>query len=154
MNIITRKAEISDLKLIQDLNYQLFSHDQGFESDLNMDWPYREGESYFRDKINGSHGVCFVAEIENQIVGYLAGGIRLGEDWLKPKRAEIENMFTKEEFRRCGVGKTLITSFIKWSKAQGVQRVVANAFYGNNEGIEFYKKVGFASYDISLELKT
>lgn len=148
-----RKAREGDLKAVQDLNYQLFVHDSQFEPELNMDWPYREGEEYFKRRIQGEDGVCLVAEMGDQIAGYLAGGIRGGEDWLKVLRSEIENMFVLKEFRKAGVGRILVEEFKQWSQEKGAKRVVVNAFWGNIGSIEFYKKIGFESYDISLELK-
>lgn len=157
-----RKATLEDLKTIQDLNYQLFVYDSEFEPELNMEWPYHEGEEYFKDKIAGD-GVCLVAEVEEKIVGYLAGGIREGEGWLKLQRSEIENMFVLQEFRGMGIGAKLVQTFKDWSKEQGVKRVVVNAFFGNKLAVEFYssftvansayKKNGFEDYDISLQLK-
>ena len=151
-DIAIRKATVQDLKIIQDLNYQLFVHDSEFESELNMNWPYREGENYFKEKITEDTGVCFVVEVEGKVVGYLAGGIR-GEDWLKPKRSEIDNMFVAKGFRGRGIGKALVKEFMKWSKEQRVKRVVVNAFWGNEDSIKFYKKVGFKNYDQSLQLE-
>lgn len=46
-----RRAGLTDLRVVQDLNYQLFVHDSEFESELNMDWPYQEGEEYFKRRI-------------------------------------------------------------------------------------------------------
>lgn len=151
-NIVIRKATLEDLKIIQDLNYQLFIHDSEFEPELNMDWPYGEGEYYFKVRITEDTGACFVVEVEERVVGYLAGGIRKGEEWLKPKRSEIDNMFVAEGFRGRGIGKTLAEEFVKWSKEQGVKKVIVNAFWGNEDSIKFYKKVGFNSYDISLQI--
>jgi len=43
---------------------------------LNMNWSFEKvGEAYFRNKITEKTGVCFVAVINNEIIGYMAGGM-------------------------------------------------------------------------------
>ena len=73
-DIVVRLAREDELKVVQDLNHALFIHDNAHFGDLNLNWPYqKEGEIYFTNKINGSDGVCFVAEVAGKVVGYLAG---------------------------------------------------------------------------------
>jgi len=53
MDVIIRKAKEEELKLIQELNHQLFLHDQEYDSLLDMKWPFgKVGEDYFRGRIN------------------------------------------------------------------------------------------------------
>jgi len=53
MKIIIRKSKEKDLKIIQELNHQLFIHDKGFDSSLDMKWPFKKaGKEYFKNKIN------------------------------------------------------------------------------------------------------
>lgn len=150
--MIIRKAVLKDLEFIKKLNHQQFVYELEFEKDLNLKWSYQEGDLYFRDKISGQDGVCFVAELDGKIIGCLAGGIREGESWLNLVRSEVENIFVDEEFRRKGVGRKLIQAFIEWSKDQKVNRVVINSFWKSSEAIKFYKKMGLVPYDMSLEL--
>ena len=62
MDIVIRKAHKDELGTIQDLNYKLFLWDYERDPTLNINWPYEKaGEEYFKDKISGEKGVCFVA---------------------------------------------------------------------------------------------
>ena len=71
MNDITvRLAKPEDFKQVQELNHQLFLSDSRHFDDLNTNWPYEEGESYFRKRIAGEGGVCFVAERDGVVAGY------------------------------------------------------------------------------------
>lgn len=53
--IAIRLAKSEDLKHVQDLNHQLFLSDVQHFDDLNTNWPYEEGEKYFRDRIAGKN---------------------------------------------------------------------------------------------------
>lgn len=76
MNVLIRRAELNDLKNIQDLNHKLFLWDLDRDPALNTSWPYEEaGEYYFRKRISREVGVCFVADYQGRILGYVAGRI-------------------------------------------------------------------------------
>ena len=66
-----RKAEITDLKDIQNLNKMLFELEfENFDSTLDINWCISgEGTKYYEDSINNS--ITLVAVYENNIVGYL-----------------------------------------------------------------------------------
>ncbi|MBQ8431021.1 MAG: hypothetical protein IJX26_03680, partial [Clostridia bacterium] len=71
--MIIRKATIEDLSRIQELNNELFELEiANYDKYLIKDWPLsNEGKAYFENAIRESFVV--VAEIENQVVGYLLG---------------------------------------------------------------------------------
>lgn len=154
--IIIRKAREDELKVVQELNHQLFLHDEKYDPLLDMNWSFgKEGEDYFKKRIAGKNGVCFVAEIDGNIVGYLAGGM------IKPysyrtikKQSELENTLVKEEFRGRGIGEKLFKEFIKWSQEQGAERIKVSASAENQRAIKFYERAGFTLYATELEYET
>lgn len=153
MHVQIRLAKVDELKTIQDLNYQLFEHDQIYDPLLNMKWPYEaEGTHYFNDRISGKEGVCLVAEVDGKVVGYLAGAM------VKPysyrtvqKQSELENTLVLEEFRGHRVGEQLFRAFVDWSRKQGAERVKVDAAAENSGAIRFYHRIGFEDYGRELE---
>ncbi len=153
MSVIIRKAKAEELKIIQELNHQLFLHDKEYDAFLNMNWSFEKaGEDYFRDKISAEKGVCFVALTNGELVGYLAGGM------IKPyqyrtikKMSELENTLVKENFRGQGIGKKLFQAFVDWSKSQGAEKIKVSASADNMRAIKFYEKAGFIPYATELE---
>lgn len=152
-NLLIRKAQESELKTIQDLNYELFVHDHPYDSTLHMNWPYEElGEKYFRDRISGKEGICIVAEVHDEVVGYLAGAMIKPYSYREIKKeSELENTLVIEKFRGHGVGEDLFKEFVKWSKEQGAERIKVSASAENSGAIKFYKRVGFIPYAAELE---
>lgn len=153
MYSLVRIAKIDELKIIQDLNYELFVHDQIYDPLLNMKWPYEaEGLKYFTNIIQDDNSVCLVAEIDGKVTGYLAGRIINPYAYrIIAKQSELENMLVKEGFRGEGLGSLLVEQFIKWSRGRGVERIKVSAAAGNANAIRLYKRVGFSEYAAELE---
>lgn len=151
--VTVRRARQEDLEAVQDLNYQLFEHDYEYDPLLKMSWPYDdEGAAYFTKRVSGDEGVCFVAELEGEIVGYLCGGM------MKPysyraieKEAELENMLVTEEHRGQRIGEKLFEQLVTWAKGQGAEKILVSAAAQNVDAIRFYRRVGFGDYATELE---
>ena len=140
--MVIRKAELKDLQRIQELNNELFELElANFDKYLIKDWPLSdEGREYFKNAIKESFVV--VAEIENQVVGYL-----LGEESDIPyynfKIAELCNMCIDSNYRKQGVGNALYKEFERFYNEQGISHFIVTASFKNESAKAFYKKMGF-----------
>lgn len=153
MNIDIRRANLDDLKSVQDLNNELFEFEkENFDDDLKLGWPYEEvGELYFkRAIINGS---VYVAVIDNNIVGYLAGTIDRKCSYVISKTAELDNMCINHKYRRLGIGKMLISKFKEECIKNNVKKIVVTASSKNKNAIDFYKLNGFEDYNTTFKMK-
>lgn len=151
--LIIRKAKIEELKIIQKLNHQLFLLEEKFDPFLNMNWPFEKaGENFFKNRISGEKGVCFIAEFAGDIVGYLAGGLSDTYPYRTVKKiVELENTLIKDEFRGQGIGEKLFKKFVDWSRSMGAERIKVKASANNSRAIKFYERIGFAPYTSELE---
>jgi ribosomal protein S18 acetylase RimI-like enzyme len=150
MNI--RKAHQEDLPKVQELSAELFAFEQQRDPDLKMDWPHKEGAAYFAERIEGKDGVCFVAEENEVIVGYLTGAVEEPPlEWRPILRAEAENMLIKEAFRGQGIGSSLMAEFIAWAKERGAKRIFTSVYADNESSLRFHQHLGFKSYAVELE---
>jgi GNAT superfamily N-acetyltransferase len=93
-----------------------------------------------------------VAEIDNNVVGYLAGSTHKDEtySYYEGITAELDNMFIMEDYRKFGIGSKLVNSFLNWCKSQKAKRVMVTASVGNLNTINFYKKNGFTEINVTL----
>ena len=149
-DVLIRKAKIDDLIIIQELNNGLFELEkENYDSTLTRNWPLtEEGKEYFTDLINNSYVI--VAELDNNIVGYLAGSINEKGSYEEVQYGEINNMFIKDKCRGLGIGKSLINNFKNYCKSNGINNLKVTASYKNKNAIEFYKKSGFEEFDLTL----
>ena len=83
---------------------------------------------------------CFVAEVENEIIGMALYYYRYST-W-KGKTIHLEDLIVKESKRGTGAGFALYKEIIKQGKAENVRRIEWNVLDWNTPAIDFYEKSG------------
>jgi ribosomal protein S18 acetylase RimI-like enzyme len=154
MDAIIRKATLNDLKDIQKLNLMLCKKEYDeYDKLLNLNWVVGyDGKKYFQDRISEDYGCIFVAVVNGNIIGYLAGSLTKAEEYRNmPITAELNNTFVLDEFRSMGVGTSLYKKFIEWCKEKKVKRTRVQASAQNIRAIKFYRQKGFNDYTLILE---
>ena len=148
-----RRANINDLNAVQELNNSLFELEfNNFDNTLKLGWPFeKDGKEYFEDMIKNE--IVFVAEVEEKIVGYLAGSICEPISYITESFAELDNMCIDDEYRRFGIGTLLINEFKKYCKEKNIQNIKVTASAKNSRAIQFYMKNGFEDYNLTLKYK-
>lgn len=92
-------------------------------------------------KYDDKHGVacnytpfCFVAKIEDEIVGAITGGSLFSE-------VHIDELIVKEEHRGKGIGTQLINTVEQYAMYYGFHNM--NIYVNKFQSPEFYEKYGF-----------
>ena len=83
---------------------------------------------------------CFVAEVDNEIIGMALYYYRYST-W-KGKTIHLEDLIVKESKRGTGAGFALYKEIIKQGKAENVRRIEWNVLDWNTPAIDFYEKSG------------
>ena len=155
--LVLRLAKPKDLKEVMKLNLELFKHQQkNFDSTLNLSWTFsKEGKKYFKKRMLGKDS--FTEVIENpekkMLVAYATGVIQKRHNYrASGKYAELESIFVEEKYAGSKLGSKLLDDFINWCKANKVDNASALVAAKNNPALNFYKKYGFETYDIVMEL--
>lgn len=92
---------------------------------------------------------CFVAENDG---GRIAGAILAGHDG---RRGFIYHLAVDPDFRRRGVGRSLVDSALRALKSDGISKVALLCFAYNDAGNAFWEKAGFsARSDVVYRNKT
>ena len=117
-----RKANMSDLKRIQELNNELFELElTSCDDTLIRDWPLSmDGEEYFKSLIKEDY--VYVAVDDLEIVGYLAGSV-VDVSYVNNKYAELNNMCVSENSRGKKVGSLLLDRFKNDVKELGIMEL-------------------------------
>ena len=150
-----RKATAKDLNDILRLNQELFKKEyREYDKSLDMRWTSSQrGRSYFKNRISQKDGFVSVAVIDGKIIGYLCGGFREHSYRKKAKYAELENMIVEKKMRGKEIGEKLAQEFLKWCKENKANYISVTAAAGNKAGIDFYRRLGFKDYNLTLEKK-
>lgn len=151
--VLIRKARLEDLVAIQRLNNNLFELEfNNFDDTLKLGWPFeKEGKEYFKSMIENE--IVLIAQIDEKIIGYLAGSICEQISYIKETFAELDNMCIYDEYRRYGIGTLLINEFKKYCKEKNIHNIKVTASAKNSRAIQFYMKNGFEDYNITLKYK-
>jgi len=147
-----RKVKPNEWSNLQELNNEVFVDNAKYDPDLVLDWAYSdEGRKYFQELVNDPDSICFVAEDNNLLVGYLAASPK-PISYRKSRYLEVDNMGVIPDYRSKGVGKILMDTCKEWAKDNDYQKLFVNSYSKNEKAIRFYKKCGFDNIDISLEM--
>lgn len=151
MRVSIRKATAKDLPLLQEFCFSLYKNLQQYDALIKPDFVYEnEGENIkMKMKDNGQY---FLAEIENEVIGYAMGKI-CKDPHLSYKRIEVDELFIKETFRGKGIGTKFINEFIKIGKAAGAERVIVAVMVKNEGALNLYTKLNFSPRYVVLEQK-
>ena len=66
--------------------------------------------------------------------------------------ALLEDLFVKENYRRKGLGKSLLEKVIEKAKEENCYKIIATSRKKRKEVHKFYKKFGFKDYGIEFRM--
>ena len=133
--MIIRKATKNDMPSVLELIQELATFEK--EPDavvVTVDDLIRDGFS------ENPLFQCFVAEVENEIIGMALFYYRYST-W-KGKTIHLEDLIVKESKRGTGAGFALYKEIIKQGKTENVRRIEWNVLDWNTPAIDFYEKSG------------
>ncbi|WP_417885309.1 GNAT family N-acetyltransferase [Zunongwangia sp.] len=134
MNYIIREAKRTDMPQVLELINELAKHENASEQvEISVSDLEQEGFE------NGNFK-CFVAEVENKIVGMALAYFRFST-W-KGRTVHLEDLIVTESHRGTGLGKALYQRVVKYGYDHDVKRVEWVVSEGNTNAIEFYENSG------------
>ena len=124
MNYSITKISDCDIPQIAEIEKQCFSD------------PWTERQIKEFSDSEGSFGwVCREENTEN-VLGYITTSIILDEMY-------IANIAVHENYRRCGVGSSIMNALIAEAKSKDISFITLEVRQSNISAIEFYTKNGF-----------
>ena len=133
--MIIRKATKNDMPSVLELIQELATFEK--EPDavvVTVDDLVRDGFS------ENPLFQCFVAEVDNEIIGMALYYYRFST-W-KGKTIHLEDLVVRESKRGTVAGFALYKEIIKKGKAENVRRIEWNVLDWNTPAIDFYEKSG------------
>jgi GNAT superfamily N-acetyltransferase len=140
LEIQIRKAEKKDCNAMMELINELAVYEKAPE-EVTVDF------NHFVESGFGEKPVwwAFVAEVENQVVGFALYYIRYST-W-KGQRMYLEDILVNEPFRGKGIGKLLFNKLIEEAKDKKLPAMVWQVLEWNEPAINFYKKYEGVIFD-------
>ncbi len=101
-----------------------------------------------------TEGIIFVGENKEKIITYAVCFVK---NWDNPGKTKKRVMFIDQigndtNFRKCGIGKTMMQYIINYAKEIDCDRIELGVSAGNKNAIAFYEHLGMKEKSRTLEL--
>ena len=107
-----------------------------------------------QDAVENKHMRFFVAEENGELLGYVTCAILTRPSAMKfTKRGQIEGIYVRAKSK--GTGTLLVNKVKEWFKSEHVEFMTLMVAIKNDQGVAFWKKMGFdpLNYFMVQELK-
>ena len=114
-----------------------------------------EGETrlgVLRQSLMHPNYALLVADTDGKIIGFIDHWV-INDFVHGGKLGYIQNLYVSPEYRRKGVGSSLLKEIIKRAKANGVSEIHVSTEFDNKGATEFYGKQGFPERHLQLEME-
>lgn len=95
-------------------------------------------EQSFREEMDNSIAVYFVAEMDGRLAGYCGF-------WQVADEGHITNVAVLKQFRRRGVGSRLVAEMERYARSIGLVLMTLEVRKSNQAAIGLYEKYGFSA---------
>ena len=138
------QATESDVKILADLRIEFLVEFLGEQAEESTNELSKNLCNYFKQALNNKIYICWLAKIDNSIVG--VGGMVIREqpgNFKNPsgKVGYLLNMYTVPSHRRKSICNEILNRLISTAKEMGV---TAFELHATKEGESLYQKHGFA----------
>ena len=149
-NLIIRKANQSDIELLQNIGRQTF-FEKFTENNSEENMLKYAAEAYSFEKtaseVNNPNSQFYLATLNNQTVGYLK--INFGDaqtELQDPQALELERIYVLKEFQGKKIGQMLFEKTLELAKESKLSYVWLGVWEENSDAIKFYKKNGLKAF--------
>ncbi len=144
MNVVIRKAALSDLPLLME--YRMRVLHEVFSNKNHVDWDFlkAQNEKYYQKHLtDNTHTACFALNEEDEAVG--CGGICYQTEMPSPDNADgscgyLMNIFTVPEMRGRGIGKKIAEYLIDDARRRNTGKIYLES---SVVAKRFYEEIGF-----------
>lgn len=131
---MVREAEDKDLKVIAQMAVVMWNNHS--VTDL---------EDEFANVIHSEESQVFLKYIQDIPVGFAQCGLR--HDYVEGTDSSpvgyLEGIFVKEEYRKQGYAKELLSACEQWAKKQGCVEFASDCELSNTDSFAFHMSMGF-----------
>jgi len=136
---IIRPAIIEDAEAIYDLLNEVGTEKDTYFILKSEERSVEQIKGLIRQQIH-NRSLMLVAETPEEIVGVLGF---IGGMFDRLFHVIEVGMAIKKEFRKAGIGSTLLREGINWARKKGYHRLELGVLANNEQAISLYKKFGF-----------
>ena len=103
--------------------------------------------SYVRENIEKDDSCVFVAQENDEIVGYCQCHVAKTPPVFETKiKGDMGDLAVIEKYRRNGIGEQMFERAMQWFRSKGLERVEVRVAVTNEISTQFWRKMGFSTY--------
>lgn len=103
----------------------------------------KKAQEGFKNLIEREDVFIYIAIMNGEKTGYMSLEIEKKESRIQNKRANIKDLFVKDEMRNKGIGTALTDKAFKKSLQENVNYITVSAEWENDRARSFYEDQGF-----------
>jgi len=107
-----------------------------------LDTTLAQRESSWIRSIESGESKVWVAELNQQVVGWISVGASRDEDAAEANAGEVMAIYVLASHWQTGVGLALWKAGLQWLNEQGYQRLTLWVLTDNERAIRFYRRAG------------
>jgi len=139
--IVTRKATLNDLPVLNNFLRQLVNAERPFDVTI------KDGTVLYYDPrtfIESDNAELLVLDKDGMPVGCGYADIRQAKSYLKHEEyAYLGFMYVMPEYRGMGLNQQLIAALKQWTLSKGIREVRLDVYEENISAVKAYEKAGF-----------
>jgi len=144
-----KKEDISKLKKIDTFGDQLNQYSALDKLDPNFKENKKE-KSYYETFMLGKKKWCYIAEENNDILGFILFNLKKRESYYKIKTVGyIDLLFVDKKARGKGISKLLMEKVYEILKKENIEYLELSV-HTDNPAYEVWKKHGFKDYKVNM----
>ena len=102
----------------------------------------QEFKRILKEQVQRDENVCFAAELEGTVVGYMIGYLLSGSFGIK-KSAWITQFGVDPKFMGQGIGDRLAKEIFKYCRKTGIKDIYTSVRWDSTDLLSFFKTLGF-----------
>lgn len=107
----------------------------------------KEFAKFIKENLSSRDWSVFVSEHNEEVIGYVLAKIEKRPPVFKELDfCEIFDLAIKQEFRRKGIGESLLSKVFQWCSEKKIKRIEVKIAVSNEISTKFWRKMGFKPY--------
>ncbi|MBI4279611.1 MAG: GNAT family N-acetyltransferase [Armatimonadetes bacterium] len=143
-----RRATVRDIPDILPVWGELADFHTSLDASFrpSSEWKH-EYADYLRSLMMRDDALALLARVDGEVVGYGVARVSyLPGFFLYRRRGYIHDVYTRQGFRRHGIGRQMVQGLLDWLRDRGVSLVELTVAVNNDEAVAFWKALGFATF--------
>lgn len=108
---------------------------------------------FLADLSSSSHSCLFVAEVDGEaggeLAGFISGELRDGSPAFSPRTwTAVEDVYVVPDLRGLGIGRALFEACHEWARQKGADGLSLQVAVDNNRARKFYEALGFREVSV------